>query len=52
MPYLYVPYDGGLDSEKHARQFALSIDKALNVAMGKPTATTQHVYKISLVSGL
>ncbi|XP_078617508.1 DNA polymerase zeta catalytic subunit-like [Branchiostoma floridae x Branchiostoma japonicum] len=50
-PYVYVPYDGPPESERHLRQFASSIDRALNVALGRASSTTQHVFKISLVSG-
>ncbi|XP_023605887.1 DNA polymerase zeta catalytic subunit isoform X8 [Myotis lucifugus] len=31
---------------------AFSIDRALNVALGTPSSTTQHVFKVSLVSGM
>lgn len=51
-PYLYVPYDGTEPEERYLKQFANSIDKALNVASGKASANTQHVYKIVLVSGM
>ncbi|CAH1225124.1 POLD1 [Branchiostoma lanceolatum] len=51
-PYIYVPYDGPPESERHLRQFAVSIDRALNVALGRASSTAQHVFKISLVSGM
>ncbi|NXH09862.1 REV3L polymerase, partial [Bucco capensis] len=52
-PYLYVPYDGfGQHPEYHLRQVAFSIDRALNVALGNPSSTVQHVFKVSLVSGM
>ncbi|NWU99936.1 REV3L polymerase, partial [Upupa epops] len=51
-PYLYVPYDGfGQHPEHYLRQVAFSIDRALNVALGNPSSTAQHVFKVSLVSG-
>ncbi|KAM4529024.1 DNA polymerase zeta catalytic subunit [Fundulus diaphanus] len=51
-PYIYVPYDGcGQQPERYMRQVAFSIDRALNVAMGNPAASTQHVFKVVLVSG-
>nr|XP_032807788.1 DNA polymerase zeta catalytic subunit isoform X2 [Petromyzon marinus] len=54
-PYLYVPYDdcgGGQQlPDAFLRQFAFSIDRALNVALGNPSSSEQHVFKISLVSG-
>ncbi|XP_040919803.1 DNA polymerase zeta catalytic subunit isoform X2 [Toxotes jaculatrix] len=34
------------------RQVAFSIDRALNVAMGNPASSTQHVFKVVLVSGM
>ncbi|KAJ7418270.1 DNA polymerase zeta catalytic subunit [Willisornis vidua] len=52
-PYLYVPYDGfGQHPEYYLRQVAFSIDRALNVALGNPSSTVQHVFKVSLVSGM
>ncbi|KAM4902870.1 DNA polymerase zeta catalytic subunit [Sylvia borin] len=52
-PYLYVPYDGlGQHPECYLRQVAFSIDRALNVALGNPSSTVQHVFKVSLVSGM
>uniref|UniRef100_H3ANK3 DNA polymerase delta/zeta catalytic subunit N-terminal domain-containing protein n=1 Tax=Latimeria chalumnae TaxID=7897 RepID=H3ANK3_LATCH len=51
-PYIYVPYDGcGQQLERHLRQLAFSIDRALNVALGNPSSSIQHVFKVSLVSG-
>ncbi|XP_006879098.1 PREDICTED: DNA polymerase zeta catalytic subunit-like [Elephantulus edwardii] len=52
-PYLYVPYDGyGQQPESYLTQMAFSIDRALNVALGNPSSTAQHVFKVSLVSGM
>ncbi|KAM3861188.1 LOW QUALITY PROTEIN: DNA polymerase zeta catalytic subunit [Diretmus argenteus] len=52
-PYIYVPYDGcGQQPERYLRQVAFSIDRALNVAMGNPASSTQHVFKVALVSGM
>nr|XP_046229616.1 DNA polymerase zeta catalytic subunit isoform X2 [Scatophagus argus] len=52
-PYIYVPYDGyGQQSERYLRQVAFSIDRALNVAMGNPASSVQHVFKVVLVSGM
>ncbi|XP_024852359.1 DNA polymerase zeta catalytic subunit isoform X4 [Bos indicus] len=31
---------------------AFSIDRALNVALGNPSSTAQHVFKVSVVSGM
>lgn len=52
-PYIYVPYDGyGQQPERYLRQVAFSIDRALNVAMGNPASSNQHVFKVALVSGM
>uniref|UniRef100_A0A8P4G7U9 DNA polymerase zeta catalytic subunit n=1 Tax=Dicentrarchus labrax TaxID=13489 RepID=A0A8P4G7U9_DICLA len=52
-PYIYVPYDGySQQPERYLRQVAFSIDRALNVAMGNPASSTQHVFKVVLVSGM
>lgn len=52
-PYVYVPYDGyGQQPDRYLRQVAFSIDRALNVAMGNPASSTQHVFKVVLVSGM
>ncbi|KAJ6660281.1 hypothetical protein lerEdw1_017981 [Lerista edwardsae] len=52
-PYLYVPYDGyGQQPEHYLRHLAFSIDRALNVALGNPSSSVQHVFKVSLVYGM
>lgn len=52
-PYIYVPYDGfGQEPERYLRQVAFSIDRAVSVSMGNPSSHTQHVFKITLVSGM
>ncbi|KAM8847502.1 DNA polymerase zeta catalytic subunit [Synchiropus picturatus] len=52
-PYIYVPYDGfDQQPERHMRQVAFSIDRALNVAMGNPSSSVQHIFKVVLVSGM
>ncbi|XP_068609589.1 DNA polymerase zeta catalytic subunit [Brachionichthys hirsutus] len=52
-PYIYVPYDGyGQQPERYLRQVAFSVDRALNVAMGNPSSSAQHVFKVVLVSGM
>uniref|UniRef100_A0A1A7XY61 DNA polymerase zeta catalytic subunit n=2 Tax=Iconisemion striatum TaxID=60296 RepID=A0A1A7XY61_9TELE len=52
-PYIYVPYDDyAQQPEQYLQQVAFSIDRALNVAMGNPGASTQHVFKVVLVSGM
>lgn len=48
-----MPYDGyGQQPESYLSQMAFSIDRALNVALGSPSSTVQHVFKVSLVSGM
>ncbi|XP_014677609.1 PREDICTED: DNA polymerase zeta catalytic subunit-like [Priapulus caudatus] len=53
-PYICVPAgvvpDGA--GNRHLHQMAAGIDRALNSALGKPGAQTQHVYKISIVLGM
>ncbi|KAG2468740.1 REV3L polymerase, partial [Polypterus senegalus] len=52
-PYIYVPYDGyGQDPDRYLHQVAFSVDRALNVSMGNPSSSSQHIFKISLVSGM
>ncbi|XP_048348598.1 DNA polymerase zeta catalytic subunit [Sphaerodactylus townsendi] len=52
-PYLYVPYDAyGQQPEHYLRHLAFSIDRALNVALGNPSSSVQHVFKVSLVYGM
>lgn len=51
-PYLYAVYDGTLPPGSYLQQFASSLDKAINISHGKASSTMQHVYKVSLVSGL
>ncbi|XP_053192760.1 DNA polymerase zeta catalytic subunit [Scomber japonicus] len=52
-PYIYVPYDGyEQQPERYMRQVAFSIDRALNVAMGNPASSVQHVFKVVQVSGM
>jgi len=51
-PYLYVPYDGTQPLSQYVQQFAISLDKAVNIAFGSAASNRQHVYKISVVSGM
>ena len=51
-PYLYVPYDHAAPADRFLRQFAASVDKAVNVALGRSTSNSQHVYKVALVSAM
>ncbi|XP_071115137.1 uncharacterized protein [Haliotis cracherodii] len=51
-PYLYVPYDGTQPWERYLRLFATSLDKAINVANNSAKSDVQHVFKISIVSGI
>ncbi|KAG5846710.1 hypothetical protein ANANG_G00117850 [Anguilla anguilla] len=52
-PYVYVPYDGyGQPPDRYLHQVAFSIDRALNVSMGNPSSSAQHVFKVALVSGM
>lgn len=53
-PYLYVPYDDKdvENSAKYVQQMACSLDKAINISLGKMGSTRQYVYKILLVKGM
>ncbi|TNM94632.1 hypothetical protein fugu_017391 [Takifugu bimaculatus] len=52
-PYIYVPYDGyNQQPERYMRLVAFSIDRALNVTMGNPSSSAQHIFKVVLVSGM
>jgi len=51
-PYIYVPYDGTQPTEKYVKQFATSVDFAVQVALGKASSSRQHVYEISVVKGM
>jgi DNA polymerase zeta len=51
-PYLYVPYDGTQPLDQFLQQFAVSIDTAINIVLGNASSNRQHVYKISVVSGM
>nr|CAH7768167.1 unnamed protein product [Callosobruchus chinensis] len=51
-PYFYIPYDGIEEPNSLMYRIASSIDKALNVSFNQSSCTVQHVYKVSLVSGI
>lgn len=51
-PYIYVPYDGTQPTDKYVKQFAISVDFAVQVALGKASSSQQHVYEISVVKGM
>nr|XP_054753442.1 DNA polymerase zeta catalytic subunit-like [Lytechinus pictus] len=51
-PYIYIPYDGSQPTDRYLHQMASSLDTALQVAQGKASSSVQHVFKISLVSGI
>jgi hypothetical protein len=51
-PYLYIPYDGSEEPNCLKYQIAANIDKAINISFGQASSTAQHVYKITLVSGM
>ena len=48
-PYIFVPYDGTKPREKYLKQFATSVDFAVQVALGKATSSTKHVYSVEIV---
>jgi DNA polymerase zeta len=51
-PYIYIPYEGSEPCDRLMYQIASSLDKALNISLGKGNSAAQHVYKVVLVSGL
>ncbi|XP_064595381.1 DNA polymerase zeta catalytic subunit-like [Liolophura sinensis] len=51
-PYLYIPFNRTQPWDLYIHQFASSLDKAVNIALGSEHSNTQHVYKIALVSGI
>lgn len=51
-PYIYVPYDGTQPTEKYLKQFATSVDFAVQVALGRASSSRQHVYEITVVKGM
>ncbi|VEN41943.1 unnamed protein product [Callosobruchus maculatus] len=51
-PYFYIPYDGIEEPNSLMYRIASSIDKAINVSFNQSSSTVQHVYKVSLVSGM
>lgn len=53
-PYLYVPFDEKdvENTGKYLQQVANSLDKAINISLGKSGATRQYVYKILIVKGM
>jgi len=53
-PYLFVRYYAAVEPSlsSYLLDFAGGLDKAINIALGSAASTRQHVYKISLVSGM
>ncbi|CAH1173828.1 unnamed protein product [Phaedon cochleariae] len=51
-PYFYIPYEGGQDASSLMYKIAASIDKAVNISLNQASSRSQHVYKITLVSGI
>jgi len=52
-PYLFVRYYASAEpSSTYLQEFAEALDRAINIALGSAASTRQHVYKISLVSGM
>lgn len=51
-PYIYVPYDGTQPTDKYLKQFATSVDFAVQVALGKASSCTQHVYEVEVVRAM
>lgn len=51
-PYIYVPYDGTQPTDKYLKQFATSVDFAVQVALGRASSSRQHVNEITVVKGV
>ncbi|KAK7085885.1 hypothetical protein SK128_007274, partial [Halocaridina rubra] len=51
-PYILVPYDGLESLARLPYTLAAGVDRAINVALGHSSSNTQHVYKITPVSGM
>ncbi|XP_038222862.1 DNA polymerase zeta catalytic subunit [Zerene cesonia] len=51
-PYFYIPCPTSSPEPQFLYQVAVSLDKALNIALKQANSSNQHVYKISLVKGL
>ena len=50
-PYIYVPYDGTKPTDKYLKQFATSVDFALQVTLGKASSSAQHVHDVAIIKG-
>lgn len=51
-PYLFVPISRKEASERFAKQFAMSLDYAIQIASGKSVSNIQHyVYDVNVVKG-
>ena len=52
-PYVFVRCNAAAEPPlSYLHEFAAGLDKAINAALGNVASTRQHVYKISLVSGM
>ena len=52
-PYIYVSVSAGDATDKFARQFATSLDLAIQISLGKSASNVQeYIYNVSVVSGL
>ncbi|CAK1545920.1 unnamed protein product [Leptosia nina] len=51
-PYFYIPCPTSNPEPQFLYQIAVSLDKALNIALKQATSVNQHVYKITLVKGI
>lgn len=51
-PYIYVPFDGTQPTEKYLKQFATSVDFAVQVALGRASSSAHHVHEVEIVRGM
>jgi len=52
-PYLFVcHYATAEPLPSYLHEFAAALDRAINISLGNAASTRQHIYKISVVSGM
>jgi hypothetical protein len=51
-PYMYIPCEDSGAHDRMMYQIASGLDKAINISLGKTDSTIQHVFRVTLVSGM
>jgi hypothetical protein len=49
---MYIPCEASGEYERTMYQIASGLDKALNISLGKTNSAVQHVFRVTLVSGM